>query len=111
MESNDGPGLGGGGAPKRSSYEGAEGAGVDLGLGHADPEGAAMGAALPCGRRPKSRARRPWKSSMATRIGGSDSRSHNRGTYAARRSEHVRFAGGRARVSGEVDLVEQERSR
>jgi hypothetical protein len=70
----EGPDLGGTAAPKRPSYEGAEGAapdaGVDLGLGRADPEdavelAAAMGAAFPCGRRPKSRASRPWKSSMA----------------------------------------------
>lgn len=72
--------LGGGpedGAPKRSSYEGADGAGAaaDLVLVQADPEGAAaraadMGAAFPWGRRPKSRARRPWKSSMAAAAAG-----------------------------------------
>lgn len=86
MESNEGDGdgaglvVGGGGAdaagPKRSSYEGAEGAAdaeADLALPvQADPEGpedraADMGAAFPCGRRPKSRASRPWKSSMPGR--------------------------------------------
>jgi len=72
----DGAGLVGGGAdaagPKRSSYEGAAGAAdaeTDLVLAQADPEGpedrvADMGASFPCGRRPKSRASRPWKSSM-----------------------------------------------
>lgn len=75
-----GGGAEGGAAPKRSSYEGAGGAvaavaaadaDADLELDQADPEDAAaraadMGAAFPCGRSPKSRARRPWKSSMAT---------------------------------------------
>lgn len=59
---------------KRSSYKGAEGAAAEAGeadlvLVQADPAGpedraADIGAAFPCGRRPKSRVSRPWKSSM-----------------------------------------------
>jgi hypothetical protein len=67
-------------------------------LDRADPEdaverAAAMGAAFPCGRKPKSRASRPWKSSMAraaaTRIAGSECHSQNRGFSAACRSADV----------------------
>uniref|UniRef100_A0A0A9FJ76 Uncharacterized protein n=1 Tax=Arundo donax TaxID=35708 RepID=A0A0A9FJ76_ARUDO len=99
----DGVDLGGGGAgaaavPKRSSYEGAGGAPpdaeADLEPVQADPEAAEeraadMGAAFPCGRRPKSRARRPWKSSMPnagrTRIAGSEAHPHNHASSTAHR--------------------------
>ena len=73
----------------------------------ADPEGpeeraADMGAAFPCGRRPKSRASRPWKSSMAgARIDGSVARSlaHSRSSaYAACRSALA--DGGREQAQG-----------
>jgi hypothetical protein len=94
-----GPDLSGAAAPKRSGAEGTTpDAGVDIGLGHADLEdaverAAAMGAAFPCKRKSKSRASRPWKSSMAraalTWIGGSKCRSQNRGVSAACRSVEV----------------------
>jgi len=112
----DGAGLVGGGAdaagPKRSSYEGAAGAAdaeADLVLAQADPEGpedrvADMGASFPCGRRPKSRASRPWKSSMpGPAAGGSLDLALERAASPAHRSAR----GERAEETGWIWAAEQ----
>lgn len=132
MASREGEGaaLGGGAegaaAPKRSSYEGAGGAvaaaaaedaDADLELDQADPEDAAaraadMGAAFPCGRSPKSRARRPWKSSMAT---ATAHRSPDLTHELTPRPHHHHLPPRRLRAStrggGGVDLGERKRRR
>jgi hypothetical protein len=119
-----GAGLVGAGAdaagPKRSSYEGAAGAAdaeADLVLAQADPEGpedraADMGAAFPCGRRPKSRASRPWKSSMQGRAAGGSLdltlKQAGRGASTARRSARGERGGSARRL---VDLGSRAGSR
>lgn len=120
-----GGGAEGGAAPKRSSYEGAGGAvaavaaadaDADLELDQADPEDAAaraadMGAAFPCGRSPKSRARRPWKSSMAT---ATTHRSPDLTHELTPRPHHLLLPPRRLRAStrgGGVDLGERKRRR